>query len=197
MGNKDVIKKFMAGLFFVCCVGLIALFVFVLGVEKGFTEPKFQMTVLFQKVGGLVVGAPVRLSGVTVGTVADMSFLEHEVDGRGVKVTLNLFEKYKPQLVKSASIAIITEGVLGEKVVEITTAPDFVRQDLSAAVIGKDPLDVQNLAETFGETAVNLNEMSKTIDSMIGELQNISATTKRLLNRIEERVIDGSLFKVF
>ena len=197
MHNRDVTRKFLAGLFFISAVVLIVIVVFLLGVEKGFTQPKFEMTALFIKVGGLSMGAPVRLSGVTVGTVSDIDFLDEEVDGRGVKVVLNLFKRYQKQLYKCTSIAIITEGVLGDKIVEITTSPHFRRDDLSLPVIGEDPLDVQSLAETFGEAALALLETSENLDTIAKELKLVSITTRRLLIRIEQRVIDGTLFKVF
>ena len=160
MEQNDFIKKFLAGLFLILCLGGIGVVIFVIGIEKGLTQPKFQMTVVFSKVGGLTIGAPVRLSGVTVGTVKDI-------------------------------------GVLGEKVLEITTSPGFRRTDLSRPVIGIDPLDVQNLTETFGDAAGSLLQTSKAIDDMIREIKDISGSTKRLLNRVEQRVIDGNLFKVF
>jgi ABC-type transporter Mla subunit MlaD len=148
-------------------------------------------------VGGLTAGSPVRLSGVTVGVVANIDFLDEEVAGRGVKVELNLYKKFQKQLYKSTRFAIITEGVLGEKIIEITTSPGFRRADITTPIIGEDPLDVQNLAETFGDTAVSLLEASKSIQGIINEVRDISAATKRLLNRIEQRVIEGNLFKVF
>jgi phospholipid/cholesterol/gamma-HCH transport system substrate-binding protein len=197
MEQNDFIKKFIAGLFFILCLGGIAVVVFVIGVEKGLTQPKFEMTIVFTKVGGLVAGAPVRLSGVTVGTVRDIGFLDQELAGRDVEVKLNVYSKYQKQLFKSVKFAIITEGVLGAKFVEITTSPGFRRTDLSRPVIGVDPLDVQNLTETFGDAAGSLLETSRSINEMIREIKDVSGSMRRLMNRLEQRVIEGNLFKVF
>ncbi len=197
MENNYFLKKMAAAVFFLLGLALIVGAVFVIGVEKGFTEPKFEMVVLFRKIGGLVEGAPVRVSGVTVGTVSNIDFLDKEVEGRGVKVTLSLYKRYQRQLRKSIRFVVITEGVIGEKVLEITTRPDYYRRDLSQPVIGVDPLDVQDLAETFGAAASSLSETSKTIDALTQDVRDFSITVRRLLNRIEQRIIDGDLFKLF
>jgi ABC-type transporter Mla subunit MlaD len=197
MDNRELIKRILAGLFFITCVVMIVFVVFTIGADKGLTEPKIQMRVLFEKIGGLSQGAPVTLSGVNVGTVGEVYFLEKDVQGRSVVVTLNLFKKYENQFIHSTRFAIITEGILGEKIVEITTDPNFVREDLSAPVFGEGPLDVENLAELFGEAAETFLETSKTLDSLSQQIRAISGTTQRLLNRIEQRIIDGNLFKVF
>jgi ABC-type transporter Mla subunit MlaD len=197
MENNYFFKKLVAGIFFILGLSLIAGAVFVIGIEKGLTEPRFEMNVLFHKVGGLMEGAPVRLSGVNVGTVSSIDFVPEEIDGRGVKVTLSMYKRYENQLRKSVRVAIITEGVLGDKVVEISTNPKFYRKDLSRPVDGVDPLDVQDLAETFGAAAESLLETSRTIDSMTRDMKSISVSARRLLNRIEQRIIDGDLFKLF
>jgi len=195
MDKRDFVKRLYAGIFFIIGIALILVIILAIGMEKGLTQPKFQITVLYRDVGGLSIGAPVRLSGVTVGTVGNIDFLDNQYEGRGVEVTLNIFKRYRTQLESAARFGIKTEGVLGEKLVDIKVGPD--RMDLSKPIFGEDPLDVQDLAGTFGDTAFALAETSRIIYSMIEELQSISVTTKRLMNRIEERLIDGTLFRIF
>ena len=196
MDRKDFVKKLYAGIFFVIGILLILAVVFVIGMEKGLTQPKFQVRVVFRDVGGLSVGAPVRLCGVNIGTVGKIDFLEEKVDGRGVDVTLNLFKRYRRQVEKGTRFTIKTEGILGQKLIAISTenGDSF---NLAETVLGEDPLDVQDLAESFDATAVSLQEASDNINKMLKQLEHASKTFKRLVDRIEQRIIDGDLFKVF
>ena len=58
-------------------------------------------------------------------------------------------------------------------------------------------MDVQDLAETFGKTAISLQETAHATDSVMLEIRDRFKALKRVLNRVELRLIDGTLFKVF
>jgi len=199
MEHKEFSRNVYAGLFFVIGIILICVVVLSIGMEKGITQSKFKMRILFREVGGLVVGAPIRLSGVNVGTVAKIDFLHEEVLGRNVEVTLNLYSRYKEQLEQSDSFQIKTEGVLGQKFVQINKnrSGQRLKIDFAQPVIGEDPLDVQDLAKTFGQTAISLQDTAKAIDSVMIEVKDRFKTIKRVLNRLEQRLIDGTLIRVF
>lgn len=197
MPKGEVIKHVAAGLFFVVGVLLIFGVVFVIGLEKGVTQPKFEVEVLFKQVGGLTKGAPIRLSGVDVGVVKGVGFISEPVRGRWVKVTLNIFEEYREQMQKCTSIAIRTEGVLGEKLIEVSADPLGKPLDLTQAVIGSEPLDVYDLAEVLNDTAISLQNTTEVINQMTVDLKLITHKTKRTINRVEEKLIDGKLFSVF
>lgn len=223
MNPKDISKNFIAGLFFLLGVFLIIAFVLTLGKDKGLTEAKFQIKVVFKDIGGLSEGAPARLSGVNVGVVANIDFLEAPVEGRNVSVTLNILEKYRKQFDKGVHFAITTEGILGEKLMEISIIEGKEKPDLSRPVIGQDPLDVSDLtmvfsnaAQSFTKTAEEMSqidmvelsdamlesskallETSESLKLIIQELDEISHKSKRLFDRVEQKLIEGELFKVF
>ena len=149
--------------------------------------------------------------------------LEKEFQSRRVRVRLNIFDKYKRQMEKKVHFAIKTEGILGEKLVEINVGESGKVVDLNRPIIGEDPLNVQDIAgvfantaesftktsevfnkvdmqelsEVLSETARSLSTTSKGINSILTEMHYISVKSKRLLDRLEQRVIDGNLFKVF
>ncbi len=224
MERTEFIKKFFAGIFFILGICLFFTVLFILSKDKGLTQPRFQVQVLYRNVGGLMEGAPIRLSGVNVGNVASINFLDKDVKGRRVRVTLNIFEKYRKQLNSNARFAIKTEGVLGEKLIEIYYVGEGGGPiDLSKPIIGEDPLDVQDLAEAFtaaarsftktseefgrldvqeladvvAETAHTLSLTAEGINCLLKDMGYITKKTRRILNRIEQRMIDGNLFKVF
>ena len=223
MERKEFMIKFLAGIFFLIGLGLILMVVFTIGKNRGFTQPKFQVEVLFRDVGGLIEGAPVQLAGVNVGTVSDINFLEKQFQGRRVRVKLNIFDKYRRQMEQKVRFVIKTEGILGEKMIEINVGEGGGPVDLNQPIIGEDPLnvqdiaevlanaaesftktseafnkvDVQELSEVLSETAQSLSATSKGISAILTEMHYISIKSKRLLDRLEQRIIDGNLFKVF
>lgn len=223
MEKKELTKELLAGAFFFFGIFLLLVFVVILGGNKGLAQSRFQVVVLYRDVGGLMEGAPVRLAGVNVGTVDRIEFLDREFDGRRVEVTLNILSKYRKQLENDLRFTVQTEGILGEKLIEIDVLRDGPDVDLKNPVVGEDPLDVEDMAEVFAQAAeaftrtadqlsqidvVGLSSVmedsarsllttSRGINEVMEELQEITKKTKRLLDRVEQKVIDGNLFKVF
>ena len=223
MEKYDVLKKFIAGLFFIGGLVLIGYVIFTLGRDKGLTQPKFQVTVYYRDVVGLADGAPVRLAGVNVGNVEDISFLEKEIQGRKVRVILNIFDRYRNQLNRDANFAIKSVGVLGEKQVEINLIDGGQKLDLSQPIMGEEIFSVQDLAVVFAEAAesftktsedlnkIDMENLSKVVEDtaksllitsqgvnkLLKELQYVTKKSKRLMDRVEQKLIDGNLFKVF
>lgn len=223
MDKKELTKELLAGLFFFLGIFLLVAFVIILGGNKGLAQSKFQVTVLYRNVGGLMEGAPVRLSGVNVGTVDSVEFLNQEFDGRRVAVALNILSQYRKQLENNLRFTIQTEGILGEKLIEIDVLREGPKVDLKNLIIGEDPLDVEDMAEVFAKAAesftatadqlsqidvVGLSKVmedssesllitSRGINEIMEELQEITKKTKRLLDRVEQKVVEGNLFKVF
>jgi len=197
MDDHSIFKKILAGLFFIIGLGLIGVVIFVIGFDKGLTQPKFQVIALFNEVGGIVEGSPIRISGVNVGVVGGVDFLSQSIEGKSLKVTLNIFKKYELQFRKCSKIAIKTEGVLGRKLIEISENHSLPVFDVTKPIIGDDPLDVEDLAEVVKRTAQSIDQTSKGANEVLEEWKYISHKTRRVVNRVEDKLIQGSLFKLF
>ncbi len=195
--DKTNVKKISAGLFFVLGLVLIAVSIFLIGLDRGLAQPKFEVIVLFNEVGGLVEGSPIRISGVNVGIVKSVDFLTDPIEGRSLKVVLNIFKKYEFQFRKCARISIKTEGVLGQKLIEISEDHTRKTFDVTRPILGEDPLDVEDMAGVVTRTAVSLRKTSEELREVVDEWKYISRKARRVLNRVEDKLIDGNLFKIF
>ena len=195
--NGGHLKKLAAGLFFILGLALIAVSVFFIGIDRGLTEPKFQVIALFNQVGGLVEGSPIRISGVDVGIVGAIDFLSQPINGRSLKVRLDIFKKYEFEFLKCSKISIRTEGVLGQKFIEISEDHSLKVFDPTAPIIGEDPLDVEDMAAVITRTAISLQATSDGMQDVLHEWKYISIKTKKILNRVDEKLLEGNLLKVF
>jgi phospholipid/cholesterol/gamma-HCH transport system substrate-binding protein len=107
------------GLFVVGTLVLGAVAILLLGKSKHVFEQRVQLHATFADVAGLVQGAPVRLSGVNVGTVGQIMFVRGEPRPL-IRVDMQISQS-SIGLVREDSVARISgQGLLGDKIVEIS-----------------------------------------------------------------------------
>ena len=194
-------KELLAGIFVAVSILAIIIAIFLLGAKTGIAESKFYKSIVYSDVGGLILGAPVRLSGVNVGSVVNIEFLNKPVaSNKRVKVTLSILSQYKTGVDQCTIYAIKTEGLLGDKLVAIEFPKEGENCQLETAsgyVIGQDPVDIKNLADDFGQAARYFGDLSHKMSSLADNIYSFVSTSKRTINRLEERLIEGSLFSLF
>jgi phospholipid/cholesterol/gamma-HCH transport system substrate-binding protein len=103
-----------------------------------------QINVDYNFSGSIQAGAPVRVSGIKVGRVADVVFLGEELDKNGmpvhVRLVLSIEDRAKPVLRENTEFYVNTQGLLGENYVEIVPHPGKSPALVDgAAVRGSDP----------------------------------------------------------
>lgn len=192
-------KEIIAGIFFAASLFFIVVIIFALGAKTGIGESKFYQTVVFNDVGGLKEGAPVRISGVNVGAVREITFIDKPTIGRRVKVTLSILSKYRKELDRHSQYSIKTEGLLGDKLIDIQQGSkgEIVNLSNEGFVIGNDPLDLHNLADDFSHTTKYFNYLSIKMARLVDDLQLFARVSSRTIERLEDRLIEGNLFSLF
>lgn len=78
-------------------------------------RPSYQLEALFSNVGGLTVRAPVKVSGVTIGRVAEISI---DPISYRAKVVMDIYNDYN-DLPMDSSASILTSGLLGSQYVGV------------------------------------------------------------------------------
>ncbi|NIY49651.1 outer membrane lipid asymmetry maintenance protein MlaD [Cedecea colo] len=107
-------KKFeiwVGAFLLVALVAVIFLCLKVANVTSLRSEPTYRVYATFDNIGGLKVSSPVRLGGVVIGRVDDISLDEKTYLPR---VTMEIEQRYD-HIPDTSSLAIRTSGLLGEQ----------------------------------------------------------------------------------
>lgn len=116
------------GIFFVIALLLVAFLVFFLG-DFGIRSSSYQVTAFFDDIQGLPTGSEVRLAGVRVGKVTDVSLQSHpDFIGRPAAVTMLI---RRDVMLYSTDVFNIQQGaIIGDKYVDILRGEGTPRKKL-------------------------------------------------------------------
>ncbi len=131
MKVKDFNLQFRVGLFIF--LGLIIFFVFVFSQGKILRGKGYDIKVVYNYVGGLDPGAPVRVSGYRVGEVRNIELLL-EKDRPRIVVTIRI--KPEIRLGRHSRFLVRNYGIIGEKYLAIIP-------NISGVGLRKDGKDFQ------------------------------------------------------
>jgi phospholipid/cholesterol/gamma-HCH transport system substrate-binding protein len=102
------------GIMAVAALLIAAALILALGGEGGFFWERYNLKVKFPNAGGVQQGSPVRVSGVTVGSVTDIAFI-----GAEVEMELELREDMQERVRTTSRATIGSVSLLGEGAVDI------------------------------------------------------------------------------
>jgi phospholipid/cholesterol/gamma-HCH transport system substrate-binding protein len=118
--------EFMVGLFAV--LGIAALLMLSLKVaDSGISGSgeTYDLYAKFDNIGGLKVRSPIKVGGVVVGRVTDISL---DVEDYTPVVTLNIYAQYN-NFSEATSVSILTAGLLGEQYIGLL--PGFIDESVT------------------------------------------------------------------
>jgi phospholipid/cholesterol/gamma-HCH transport system substrate-binding protein len=192
--------EYKVGLLMVGAVFLFAAFVFVLGhfsLRGGYT-----LYADYDFSGNVQAGAPVKVSGITVGRVEDVVFKGGKIDpktNRRVQVRVELWieNRARDSIRGDAEFFINTAGVLGEQYVEIVPGKDWEAPPLApgSVVVGVNPprtdLVVARLYELLDLMTMVMREDKDKIATLITNAADAVDNVDKIL--VENRSKVGAL----
>ncbi len=128
-----VSKKIELAVGFFVAIGIAALLMLSLKVADSDISgggESYQLYAKFDNIGGLKVRSPIKVGGVVVGRVGDISL--DEEDYMPV-VTLNIYAQYN-NFSEATSLSILTSGLLGEQYIGLL--PGFMDDSLEILAPG-------------------------------------------------------------
>jgi phospholipid/cholesterol/gamma-HCH transport system substrate-binding protein len=162
---------------------LVALFVLAVGIfyvtGTGFLGPKYTLRTFFPEVAGVSNGAPVRLDGVDIGNVEAIKMVPR-ADGRvpdksrNIEIVMRLDKRFQDDILTDSSATLVTEGLLGNRYVNI--ARGFTGVPL------KDNQEVAGTAEkSLSDVMASMQGLTVDIHGLITSMQEGRGTIGKLL----------------
>jgi phospholipid/cholesterol/gamma-HCH transport system substrate-binding protein len=193
--RRETALKLRVGVFVLVALATFLGLVYALGARARLFEARYTIHADFTEVGGLLEGATVRLAGVQIGRVTAVN-LPGQPGGK-VRVDLTIARRFADRIRKNSVARIETQGLLGDKIIEITVgdaaAPSLAPGEVLAS---RDPAD-------FGRVIAQGAETAKDIAALAGALRETAeqvnqskiienaATTVNRLGRIVDQVEHG------
>jgi phospholipid/cholesterol/gamma-HCH transport system substrate-binding protein len=150
MDNYTPGFKARLGIFITVGIAIFVIAIFIIGKQQNLFNPVFKVTTTFLNVSGVQVGNNVRFSGISVGTVDNISIINDST----VQVDL-LIRKDVQQFIKADSYASIgSEGIIGDRIVIITQGSNSspVAQD-GQHILSKEPIETDDIMKSLQTTA--------------------------------------------
>ena len=198
--RSELGRKLRVGVFVLVALTAFLGMIYALGAKSRLFEAKYTVHAEFSEVGGLAEGATVRLAGVQIGRVSGVE-LPSQPGGK-VRVDLSIARQFTDRVRKDSVARIETQGLLGDKIIEISVGtaaaapvkPGDVIASTDPADLGQvvsqgaqTVKDVAALAASLRETAEGLKQ-SRVIEdagAAVASARKVTDQIARIVNEVE------------
>ena len=181
--QRERAVKLRVGVFVLVAVLAFLTTIYALGARARLFESRYTIYADFTQVAGLVEGATVRLAGIQIGRVSNIT-LSSEPGGK-VRVAMSVTRQYGNRIRKNSIASIATQGLLGDKIVEIsvgTAGAPAVQAGEGLAT--RDPFEITDAVSQSAETikgvtalAESLRKTAETLNQS-GLIEDAAATVR-------------------
>lgn len=184
--KKKILDNIKLGVFVFAGLAFLILLLYMIGRNKNLFGSTYTLKAHFTNVQGLVAGNNVRYAGIEVGTVKKIYILNDTL----VEVEMVLDEEMNQVIRKNAVASIGSDGLMGNKVVNIAagngSAPFAQQGDVLAS---RQPIDMDEMLRTLEKTNTD-------VGAIAANLKNISSrlsTSNGLMTLLDDQLLPAHL----
>ena len=187
-------RAFRLGVFIVATLLILAAGILMIGNNKFLFSRTFGLRADFQNVGGLESGAEVRVGGIHEGTVRTIK-LPSRSDEK-VTVIMDLATSTR-NIVKKDSVAWIkTEGLLGDKYVEISFGSKEAEKVKDGDTLeGQPPVDISDMIKKTDQIMDTTKDAMQNVDRMTADLKSVTSKLSEGKGTVGALINDKKVYK--
>jgi phospholipid/cholesterol/gamma-HCH transport system substrate-binding protein len=181
-------KTLRVGLLVAASLTVLALFVFFIGAEQQIFARKNEYDVRLENVSGLAQGNPVRMAGVTIGTIKDIT-LPRDPKQREVSIELMIDRKYEDRVRGDSRARLKKLGLLtGDTYIDVTPGtPRHPVLEPGSLIPAEKQTDVDALISSGEDLVDNLVQISYSLKNILGRVDRGEGLIGELTSAPESR----------
>ncbi len=176
--KKNTSNKVRLGIFISLGIALLIVGIYFIGEKQQLFRSTFRLTGVFKNVSGLQVGNNVRLSGVNVGTIDNITI----ISDTSVSVEIMIDENARKFIKKDAIASIGSEGLMGNKALIINPGTGGKKRIENNDVLATSmPIDIDDILTTLKTTIENTASITGDLASMTKNIESGKGTIGKLI----------------
>ena len=181
--DKSIVKL---GLFVITGLIVLIFTLYLIGKSKNLFGSTLELKTRFKNANGLEIGNNIYFSGLQAGTIKDI----HLLNASTVEVTMLIEEHMTAFIQKNAIAAIGSEGLIGNKAIQITPGPETDRPiENGDLLIAERALDRNEMLQTLSRTNTNVADISTELSVLVHHIN----TSKALRGILDDPAISSNI----
>ena len=184
--------QFRVGLFALVAVSVASVLIFQFGKFRSLLEERYDVLVHFESAPGILPGAPVRLNGLSIGSVKDIQL---DTERGGILLTLSVEDRFR---LRSDSTPTLQQSLLGDATIEFSPGSSPHEFDSSTVMEGQPPFDMMAIVRrmdqqitvtmsSFEATSREWQKLASNVNSLVDTNQgNLRAVVERTAVTLDE-----------
>lgn len=169
---KQTINNIKLGIFILAGLFLLILALYLIGRDSNLFSRNYILKARFEHVQGLTPGNNIRYAGIQVGTVKKVALLNDST----IEVTMLIEEEMQNYIRVHDVVSISTDGLMGNKLLQITASKDGSAYAVSGDVLyTKKTVSTEEMLELLNRSNQNIAVISEELKSTVQRINNSKA----------------------
>ncbi len=175
--QNQVGSKIKLGIFVSLAIIFLIIGIYFIGKKQQLFNPTFHVSSLFKDINGLQVGNNVRLAGINIGIIENISMISDTT----VKVDFTIDESSRKFIKKDAKAIIGNDGLMGNKIVLITHGTNGTKQiEDYDYLVTTMPISFDDILLNLKKTSANAASITEDMSAVFANIRNGKGTIGKL-----------------
>ncbi|MBY5959001.1 MCE family protein [Membranicola marinus] len=170
--SKKVVNNVKLGVFVLAGLLFLIFLLYMIGNNHSLFGSNFGLKAKFENVQGLKPGNNVRYAGIDIGTVRNITILNDTT----LEVVMTIDEKMKSIIQKNALVSIGTDGLVGNKVVNIESTKQISSLVEDGDILPtKVPVNTDEVIQTLSKTNQDISIIAEELKATVQRINSSDA----------------------